>query len=134
SAKDAADRERWLASLIGRATSVTARGVAKLTVISAARAGPRAEQAIFERWIAMSLLETFFGAIYAEIRRMEAILRPSTASWVALRPPRLVDRPVTGTCRIDTKPLHAGLSLTYPELAIAPLAGVRRTDLYGHAA
>jgi putative NADH-flavin reductase len=67
--------------------AMRAHGIARLVVISAAPVGPRAEQARFERRLAMPLLERFFGGIYADMRRMEAILADSDCSWVSLRPP-----------------------------------------------
>jgi hypothetical protein len=110
------------------------RGISKLAVISAAPAGPRAEQAFLVQRIAMPLLDLFFGAIYADMRRMEAILNESDADWIALRPPRLVDKPATGAYRLDTQPLPKARTLTYPDLATALLDSLDREDLYGHSA
>jgi NAD(P)H-binding len=84
--------------------------------------------------IAMPLLDLFFGAIYADMRRMEAILNESDADWIALRPPRLVDKPATGAYRLDTQPLPKARTLTYPDLATALLDSLDREDLYGHSA
>jgi putative NADH-flavin reductase len=110
------------------------RGIDKLAVISAAPAGPRAEQPFLQRRLAMPLLELFLGPIYADMRRMETILGASRTHWVALRPPRLVDSPATGTYRVDTKPLTKGRTITYQDLATALLDSLTRNDLYGHAA
>jgi putative NADH-flavin reductase len=109
-------------------------GVGRLAVISAAPAGPRDEQPFLERRIAMPLLERFFGALYDDMRRMESILDQSTLSWTALRPPRLVDKPATGSYRIDTRPLPKARTLTYPDLATALLDCLKRDDLSRRAA
>lgn len=114
--------------------AMRAHGIARLVVISAAPVGPRAEQARFERRLAMPLLERFFGGIYADMRRMEAILADSDCSWVSLRPPRLVDRPARGAYRIDTKPLRRARTLTYADLAAALLDCLDREELARRAA
>jgi hypothetical protein len=109
-------------------------GVDKLAVISAAPAGPRTEQPFLQRRVAMPLLELFIGPVYADMRRMEAILGESAANWVALRPPRLVDKPATGAYRMDTKPVAKGRTITYQDLATALLDSLTHDDLNGHAA
>ena len=109
-------------------------GIDKLVVISAAPVGPRGEQSLLDRRIAMPLLERFFGALYDDMRRMEAILEQSTLGWVALRPPRLVDKPGTGKYRIDTSPLPKARTLTYSDLAAALLDSLERDDLNRRAA
>jgi putative NADH-flavin reductase len=131
-----------------RATDVYSRGVAneaaamhehgirRLAVISAAPAGPRAEQHLLERRLAMPLLERFFGGIYADMRRMEALLTEAydDLDWVALRPPRLVSKPATGDYRIDTRPLAKARTLTYGDLATALLDCIDSSDLHQRAA
>ena len=109
-------------------------GIGKIAVISAAPVGPRAEQPFLERRVAMPLLERVFGATYEDMRRMEALLRNSDIDWVALRPPRLVNKPATGTYRLDTRPLPSARSLTHPDLATALLDSLDRQDLHGRAA
>lgn len=114
--------------------AMRATGADRVAVISAAPAGPREEQRWLERRMAMPLLERFFGALYDDMRRMEAILAASDARWVALRPPRLVDQPARGAYRIDTRPLPRARTLTYPDLATALLDALDRDDLHRHSA
>jgi putative NADH-flavin reductase len=111
-------------------------GIRRLAVISASPAGPRAEQPLLERRLAMPLLERFFGGLYADMRRMEAVLADAHdgLDWVALRPPRLVSKPATGDYRIDTRPLPRARTLTYGDLATALLDCIDRTDLHHSAA
>jgi putative NADH-flavin reductase len=113
-----------------------AHGIRRLAVISAAPAGPRAEQPFLERRVAMPLLERFFGGIYADMRRMEALLTEDRddLAWVALRPPRLVAKPATGDYRIDTRPLPKARRLTYADLATALLDCLDHPDLHRRAA
>ena len=114
--------------------AMRARAITRLAVISAAPAGPRAEQAWLERRLGMPLLERFFGGIYADMRRMETILADSDLDWISLRPPRLVDKPARGAYRIDTKPLPKARTLTYADLATALLDCLDQEDLYRHPA
>lgn len=105
--------------------------IRKLAVISAAPVGPRTEQSLLQRRIVMPILERFFGATYEDMRRMEAELARSELDWVALRPPRLLDKPATGSYRLDAdRPLPKARSITYTDLAAALLDSLDRKDLY----
>jgi putative NADH-flavin reductase len=110
------------------------RGIRRLAVVSAAPTGPRAEQPFLQRTIAMPVLERLFGPTYTDMRRMEAILAESGTDWVALRPPRLIDRPATGAYRVDTRPLPHGRAITCGDLATALLDSLGRNDLRRRAA
>jgi putative NADH-flavin reductase len=103
--------------------------IRRLAVISGAPAGPRAEQPFAQRRIAMPILELFFGASYADMRRMEAVLQESDQDWVSLRPPRLMRKPAAGSYRLDLKPLKGGSSITHADLATALLDVLERDDL-----
>lgn len=107
--------------------------VMRLAVVSAAPAGPREQQPFLERRVAMPILDRIFGATYADMRRMEELLHRCDRAWVALRPPRLVDREATGSYRIDAQPLPKGRTITIPDLATALLAAVDQQELHGHA-
>jgi hypothetical protein len=108
---------------------------AKLAVISAVPAGPWDAQPLFQRRIALPILQRLFGASYDDMRRMEAILQDATdVDWISLRPPRLVDKPPKGTYRIDTRPLANARAITYGDLATALLDSLTRKDLYRHTA
>ena len=110
-------------------------GATKLAVISTVPAGPWAEQPMLQRRIALPLLERIFGASYNDMRRMEAILQDTTdVSWIALRPPRLVNKRPTGAYRIDTRPLPKARAITYGDLSRALLDSLTRRDLYWRAA
>lgn len=98
----------------------------KLVVVSAAPAGPRAEQSLVQRRLLLPLLDRFFGASYEDMRRMEALLQASDADWVVLRPPRLVEGAATGRYRLDTRPLPRGLSIRTADLATALLDSIDR--------
>jgi len=106
-------------------------GIKTLAVISAVPAGPRAEQPFAQRRLMIPILERVFGASYADMRRMEALLRDSDLDWVCLRPARLLSKNATGRYRVDAdRPLPKGGSITYADLATALLDSLARPDLY----
>jgi putative NADH-flavin reductase len=115
--------------------AMDAHGITKLAVISAVPAGPRAEQPFLQRRMIIPVLERVFGATYADMRRMEAVLRGSDLDWICLRPPRLVGKKATGRYRLDaTRPLPKARSVTYADLATALLDSLTRPDLYRRTA
>jgi putative NADH-flavin reductase len=79
------------------------------------------------------ILYRFFGAAYADMKRMEAILAESDSDWTVFRPPQLVDRPATGKYRtsIDA-PLPGAWRITRADLAAAMLAAVNDAALVRH--
>jgi putative NADH-flavin reductase len=102
--------------------AMDANGIRRLAVISASPAGPRDEQPAALRLLVLPILDRFFGAGYADLRRMEtALAGRSDLDWTCLRPPRVLDRSATGAYRLDPKPLPRPRSVTYPDLATALL-------------
>jgi putative NADH-flavin reductase len=102
----------------------------KLAVISAYPAGPREERPGLMDKIVSAILWRFFGASYTDMRRMEQILGDSDVIWMALRPPRLLDKPPTGSYRIGLKPPRGGRSLRYGDLATALLDVLERREFF----
>jgi putative NADH-flavin reductase len=115
-----------IANVLGAMSAVS---IDRLSTISAAPVGPRAEQPFLERRMVMPILDRFFGSTYADMRRMEKLLADSQVHWVALRPPRLVDKPATGGYRIAAAPLLRARSVRYADLASALLDVLEREDL-----
>lgn len=108
--------------------------IRKLTVISAAPVGPRNQLPLAQRRLIMPILERVFGATYDDMRRMEAELEASALDWVALRPPRLLDKPARGGYRIAAEQaLPKANSITYADLAAALIDCLDRDDLYQRA-
>ncbi|WP_280275316.1 NAD(P)-dependent oxidoreductase [Nocardia wallacei] len=108
-------------------------GICVLSAISAIPAAPRGDQPSLQRHIVMPILDRFFGATYDDMRRMESALAKSEVDWVTLRPPRLLDRPASGSYRISSHPIIGARSLTLPDLATALLDTLNRADLYRKA-
>jgi uncharacterized protein YbjT (DUF2867 family) len=76
-------------------------GVKRFVVVSAVPVGPIPEG---ERWLNRRLLYPAVRAllrdVYADLAVMEGEIRRSATDWTIVRPPRLVDKPLTGTYRI----------------------------------
>jgi putative NADH-flavin reductase len=112
-------------------TAMAAHRIRRLSVISAAPAGPRAQQPLLERRVIMPILDRLFGATYRDMRKMEGVLDSSDLDWICLRPPRLVDKVAEGHYRVDVgKPLPKSRTLTFADLAAALLDSLDRTDLW----
>ncbi|GAA2392401.1 SDR family oxidoreductase [Streptomyces glaucosporus] len=71
-------------------------GVRRLVVVSAAPVGPAPEGDSLSGRLAHAVLRRALSAVYADLAAMEEALRNSSAEWTVLRPPQLVDKPLTG--------------------------------------
>jgi putative NADH-flavin reductase len=101
-------------------------GVRRIVVVSAAPVGPVPED---ETFLNRRLLLPFIGAVlrdvYADLAAMEEALRESGVEWTAVRPPKLVDKPVTGEYRsvVGGNP-RGGYSISRADTAHAMLAAL----------
>jgi putative NADH-flavin reductase len=74
-------------------------GVRRFVGISALPVTARSELGPAERWIAVPLLSMFFGEMYADMTRMEEVLRDSDLDFTIMRPPQLTTKRATGKYR-----------------------------------
>lgn len=101
-------------------------GVRRIVVVSAAPVGPVAED---ETFLNRRVLLPFIGAVlrdvYADLAAMEDVLRGSGVDWTAVRPPKLVDKPLTGKYRsvVGGNP-RGGYSISRADTAHAMLAAL----------
>jgi putative NADH-flavin reductase len=91
--------------------AMRAAGVRRLIVVSAAPIGtiaspgrphpPRHDpgDGFIIRYLADPIVKRALRAHYADLARMEDVLRDSDLDWTVVRPPRLTDKPVTGRYR-----------------------------------
>ena len=105
-------------------------GVRRLVVISAAPVGvvpsthrphpPRYDPGddLLMRYLLSPLIRRLFGPLYTDLAAMEDQLRNGNLDWTTIRPPRLTNRPLTGTYRtaIDRNVRH-GLTISRPNVA-----------------
>ena len=74
-------------------------GVQRFVCISALPVTPRADLRPAERWMVVPLLSMFFGQMYADMTRMEQVLRDSDLDFTIMRPPQLTNKRATGQYR-----------------------------------
>ncbi|MET7569661.1 NAD(P)H-binding protein [Streptomyces sp. NPDC005492] len=73
--------------------------VRRVLVVSAGPVGPEPEGAGRLDRTARGLISALLKDVYADLREMEAELARSTTDWTSVRPPRLLNKPLTGTYR-----------------------------------
>jgi uncharacterized protein YbjT (DUF2867 family) len=75
-------------------------GVPRFAAVSAAPVGPIPDEDGFvNRRILYPIIKSLFREIYADLARMEDEIHRSGTEWTIVRPPRLTDKPRTGTYR-----------------------------------
>ncbi|QDQ13142.1 NAD(P)-dependent oxidoreductase [Streptomyces spectabilis] len=79
--------------------AMEAVGVRRLLLVSAAPLGRAAERDPLVDRATMAVVSRVFRAVYADLRAMEGELARSATDWTSVRPPRLLDQPLTGTYR-----------------------------------
>ncbi|MFJ9708697.1 NAD(P)-dependent oxidoreductase [Streptomyces sp. NPDC101234] len=78
--------------------AMQAEGVRRLVVVSAAPVGPAPDDGLLDRSV-RALVGSILKPVYDDLREMEAELSRSGTDWTSVRPPRLQDKPLTGTYR-----------------------------------
>src|SRR5216117_574498 len=72
----------------------------------------------FMRHLFSPLVKTALRKHYADLARMEDVLRDSGLDWTVVRPPRLTDEPLTGTYRTaNGQNLRRGVVISRADLA-----------------
>ncbi|MFK0047310.1 NAD(P)-dependent oxidoreductase [Streptomyces sp. NPDC090741] len=75
-------------------------GVSRLAAVSAAPVGPDvATDGFVARRVFLPLLRRALRDLYADLAVMEATIRASDTDWTVIRPPRLLNKPRTGSYR-----------------------------------
>lgn len=75
-------------------------GARRFVAVSAAPVGevPPGE-ALLGRKLMLPLVRAAFRQVYADLTAMERVIADSATEWTVVRPPRLLDRPLTGRYR-----------------------------------
>jgi putative NADH-flavin reductase len=123
------------------AAAMTAAGTRRIVVVSAAPIGtvpspgrpnpPNHDPG--DGFIMQHLLNPLIKAAlrkhYADLAQMEDILRDSDLDWTAVRPPRLTDKPLTGTYRTARgQNLRRGLVISRADVAHYMLRAVGQPE------
>ncbi len=110
--------------------AMKATGVRRIVVVSAAPIGtvpspgrpapPKDDpgDGFFMRKLFSPLIKFLLRKHYADLARMEDVLRDSGLEWTVVRPPRLTDKPVTGAYRVAYgQNLRRGLFISRADVA-----------------
>ncbi|MER6969194.1 NAD(P)H-binding protein [Streptomyces halstedii] len=94
--KDAGVASRLTRTVLG---AMEAERTWRLLVVSASPVGPAAAEDGFVDRAMRGMISSLLKDVYADLREMEAALAASATDWTTVRPPRLQDKPVTGSYR-----------------------------------
>ncbi|GGU79765.1 NADH-flavin reductase [Streptomyces albospinus] len=114
--------------------AMKATGVRRLLVVSAGplnRTG--AGQPFLAHRVFGPLLWAILRDVYADLERMEAVLRDSDLDWTSVRPPRLLDTPGTGRYRHAVEAGPAGSTIPRADVARAMLDFLPDPRTFAHA-
>jgi len=125
--------------------AMQATGVKRIVVVSAAPVGTVTSSAnphppkhdpgdgFFTRYLLSRIAQTAFGKVYDDLAAMEAILRDSRLDWTAIRPPRLTDKPLSGSYRTALgQNLRGGLFVPRADVAHLMLKVLEQPHTIGH--
>src|SRR5690348_5775309 len=79
--------------------AMEAEGVRRVLVVSAGPVGPAPEGDGFLDRGVRGIVSALLKDVYADLREMEDELARSRTDWTSVRPPRLQDKPLTGSYR-----------------------------------
>jgi putative NADH-flavin reductase len=101
--------------------------VHRLVAVSAAPVGPAADgEGFLSRRILLPVISAVLKDVYTDLRAMEDAMAGSAAQWTAVRPPRLVDKPLTGRYRtVIGGNVAGGHTISRADVAHAMLAALR---------
>jgi hypothetical protein len=107
------------------------------TVPSPARPNPPEHDpgdGFFMRTLLGPLVKRFLRGHYADLARMEDVLRESKLDWTIVRPPRLTDGPVTGTYRTAyDRNVRGGAMISRADVAHLMLHVLARPETFQHS-
>ena len=80
--------------------AMQASGVRRFVAVSAVPVGPVPDgESFVNRHILLPFISAFARDVYADLAEMEAEIRHSSTDWTIVRPPKLVNKPLTGKYR-----------------------------------
>ena len=116
------------ATLLG---AMRRRGVRRLYVISATAIEVSPVLPLFVRLVEKYVIQKLLRHMYADLRRLEALVRESDADWTIVRPPQLSDKALTGKYRVCVNGfLRNCLNISRADVAHFMLQHVRDTGMY----
>jgi uncharacterized protein YbjT (DUF2867 family) len=118
---------------LGILRAMEATGVRRFVAVSAVPVGPVPEgESFVNRRILLPLISAILRDVYADLAEMEEEIRRSGVEWTIVRPPRLVDEPLTGTYRTRIGGnVPRGYSISRANVAHAMLAALDNRATFG---
>ncbi|MFE9564644.1 NAD(P)-dependent oxidoreductase [Streptomyces sp. NPDC006487] len=110
-------------------------GVSRLSAVSAAPVAPDGpEDDAFTRVVVYPILRRALRDLYADLAVMESAIAASGTQWTVIRPPKLLNRPFTGTYRraVDAN-VPGGKVIGRADVADALLTTLSDPSTSGHA-
>jgi putative NADH-flavin reductase len=106
-------------------------GVRRLFCISASGLEVNPSHPFIVRWLTRNVLQQLLRNMYADLRRMESLIKDSPLDWTLVRPPRLTDKPATGHYRVAIdQPLDKGYSIARADVAHFMLNNIAAEGLF----
>jgi putative NADH-flavin reductase len=111
--------------------AMTKMGTTRVFFISASGLEVNPSHNFIIRLATKYLLQRIFKNMYADLERMEEIVKESDLNWTIMRPPRLTNAPFTGRYRSAINGfLKGGLSISRADLARFMLSNVANDAMY----
>jgi uncharacterized protein YbjT (DUF2867 family) len=119
----------------GMLRAMEASGVRRFVAVSAVPVGPVPEgESFVNRRILLPFISALLRDVYADLAEMEDEIRRSTTEWTVVRPPKLVDKPLTGTYRTCVGGnVPRGYAISRADVAHAMLAALDDPATLGQA-
>jgi putative NADH-flavin reductase len=104
--------------------AMEASGVRRFVAVSAVPVGPVPEgESFLNRRIVLPFISALLRDVYADLAEMEDEIRRSVTEWTVVRPPKLVNKPLTGEYRtVVGGNVPRGYSISRADTAHAMLA------------
>jgi putative NADH-flavin reductase len=114
--------------------AMSSAAVSRIVAVSAVPVGPvPVGESVVNRWL-IPALRKLLRDNYADLATMESELRASKTAWTVMRPPRLVDGPLTGGYRTALGGnVPGGSKISRADVAHAMLATLGRPETVGQA-
>ena len=115
--------------------AMEASGVRRLVAVSAVPVGPVPDgESFVNRRLLLPFIGAFAREVYVDLAAMEDEVRRSAAEWTIVRPPKLVNKPLTGTYRTAIGAnVPRGYTISRADVAHLMLAALADPETNGHA-
>jgi uncharacterized protein YbjT (DUF2867 family) len=115
--------------------AMEASGVRRFVAVSAVPVGPVPDgESFLNRRIVLPLISAIARDVYVDLAEMEDEIRRSTTQWTIVRPPKLVNKPLTGEYRtVVGGNVPRGYTISRADVADAMLAELDDPATIGQA-